>query len=103
VTRAEGNAGATPFVFTVTLSPPSDGNVTVFLHDPGRQRPCTRWTTAGPRDADLRQGEATKTITVMVVGDRVREPSEDFYVRLTGGRKLTTLSGRERGVILNDD
>jgi chitinase len=102
VTHAEGDAGTTPFVFTVTLTPPSDSDLAVgyttrdgSARAPGDYRAKTGTLT-------FLQGEAAKTITVPVLGDWLREASEDFFVRLSGGRRLIRLGGG-RGLILNDD
>jgi chitinase len=48
-------------------------------------------------------GETSKTITVLVYGDTIKEKSETFYVNLNNfwGATLGTKSGL--GTILNDD
>ena len=49
-------------------------------------------------------GETTKTITIVVNGDRARESNETFFVDLFGpsGNALIGVS-RGTGTILNDD
>jgi chitinase len=48
-------------------------------------------------------GETSKTITVLVVGDRIREAAEVFYLNLSAPSGATIAAGSGRGVILNDD
>ena len=107
--KVEGNAGATPFTFTVTRSGVTTGVNTVV------------WGVAGvlpsfPNGTDFSggvvpggtltfaAGETLKTITVNVQGDTVAEPNEAFRVVLgapTGGAVITTASAN--ATIVNDD
>ena len=48
-------------------------------------------------------GESTKTITVLVKGDKTKEPDETFYVNLSGAVGATIADGTGVGTILNDD
>jgi hypothetical protein len=104
VALAEGNLGQTAFVFTVTLSQASSGQVSV------RYATANGSATAGDGDfvgksgtLTFAPGETTKTITVLVNGDKKREPSEQFYVNLSQARNATIADARGIGTILNDD
>jgi hypothetical protein len=105
VTKAEGNAGNTPFTFRVSLSraaaqlirvsyATADGTATVAGND---YDPATGTLTFLP-------GQTSKLITVKVDGDGVVEPNETFTVNL-GPVVGPAVIGRGRGVgtILNDD
>jgi hypothetical protein len=48
-------------------------------------------------------GETTKTITVAVTGDKLKESNETFFVNLSGAVGGEILDGQGVGTILNDD
>jgi chitinase len=48
-------------------------------------------------------GETTKTITVLVYGDRLGEPNETFVVNLSGPTNATIADGQGVGTILDDE
>ncbi len=110
VTLAEGDSGTTAFTFTVTRSGGDDGAVgaTWTLNAPGGAGNAdaadfdgAQLTTGTVAFAD---GELSKTITILVQGDRVVETDENFTVTLsapTGGASLGDSSGA--GLITNDD
>jgi hypothetical protein len=106
VTLAEGNAGTTAFVFTVTLSfDPSDpvrvivntadGTATVADHD--YQAIANLVLTFNPG------GPLSQTVTVLAGGDTMVEPDETFLVNLSSPVGATILSGQGMGTMLNDD
>jgi large repetitive protein len=45
----------------------------------------------------------TKTISVLIYGDRLREPDETFQVRLSNAINAAIVSGVGTGTIRNDD
>jgi chitinase len=101
---AEGHSGRTAFVFTVSLSEASSKEVTVNY--------ATANGSAGAGDGDFvgksgslkfKPGETTKTITVLVNGDRRWELDEQFFVDLSGARNATLADAQGIGTILNDD
>jgi outer membrane protein assembly factor BamB len=109
VTQAEGNggSGATPFLFTVSLSNPS--SVTVGV---------TAGTTNGTAIAGVlgtgdfigatssvtfAPGVVSQSFTVQVHGDTIVEPDELFYLDLTSPTNATILKSRGVGTILDDD
>lgn len=103
VAKKEGNGGTTLFAFTVTLSAASDVSVTVnFATADG--------TAAAGEDYDaafgtltFAPGETSKTITVVVRGDKKREADETFSVNLSGAVGALTVDGLGLGTILDDD
>src|SRR5205823_2075147 len=83
VTWTEGNSGTTSYTFMVTLSAASGQAVTVQY--------ATADNTATLADADYQAasgtlsfspGQTSKTITVLVNGDRLVESDESFFVNL---------------------
>jgi chitinase len=101
----EGNGGRRLIAFTLSLSTATTETVTV------------RWSTANGtatagRDylaisgvATFRPGQRTATANVWVLGDRVKEGNETFFVKLSSPSKAT-LSPTARtatGMIFNDD
>lgn len=105
VADAEGDAGTTPFAFTVTLSAASatpvtvdfdsaDGSATTADND---YLPTSGVLTFAP------SGPLTQQIVVDVVGDTTVEPDETFTVTLSNPVGATILTGVGTGTILNDD
>jgi Ca2+-binding RTX toxin-like protein len=107
--KAEGASGGTAFTFTVTRI----GDLA--------QAQSVGWSVAGEGSdpaiaddfagaafpggvVDFQPGEASRTLTVQVAGDRSGEFDEGFVVTLaspTGGASIAI--GTARGTILNDD
>jgi hypothetical protein len=106
VSQAEGNAGTTSYVFTVTLSPAAAWTVTV--------QAATADGTATTADGDyaaktqtltFATGVTTQTFTVTVAGDTKYEPTETFPVTLSANSAGTAIGGggTATGTITNDD
>ena len=106
VTQAEGNAGTTSYVFTVTLSPAAASTATV--------QAATSNGTATTGDGDyvantqtltFNAGVTTQTFTVTGNGDTKFEPNEDFTVTLSANSGGTAIGGggTATGTITNDD
>jgi len=108
VSAVEGNAGTTPFTFTVTRSGRSDNANTV------------NWSVVGtgttPADAadfaggtlpsgslSFQAGETSKILTLLVNGDQTVEPEERFTVMLADTAGWAIQTGAAIGVIRNDD
>jgi len=108
VTQAEGNSGVTAFNYTVTRTGDTSGASTVS------------WAVAGsganPANAadfqggvlpsgslSFTAGQASKTITVNVVGDATVEPNEGFTLTLSGASGATLGTATASGSITNDD
>jgi autotransporter-associated beta strand protein len=104
VTRAEGNSGTTDFEFVVTLSHPSNQEVTVAY--------TTQDGTATVDDNDYQfttgtltfePGQMQKTIVVPVNGDLKVEDDETFSVILSNPTGATITQDTAAGTITNND
>lgn len=106
VANAEGNAGATPFTFTVSLSAPSSQTVTVnYTTADGGATVADGDYVAASGQLIFAAGETSKTIPVDVNGDTTFEPDETFTVALSGPTEATIspTQGLATGTIQNDD
>ncbi len=104
VAANEGNAGTTPFVFTLTRT----GNPTAFSSvvayatangtatAPGDYAAATGTVTFAP-------GETAKTVTVNVVGDTVEEPNETFTMTITSVTNGVVGTATGTATIINDE
>jgi probable HAF family extracellular repeat protein len=102
VSKNEGHNGTTQFVFTVTQSPASDTDVSVSYAT------ATGWSTQDDFTATsgtlaFIPGQTSKTLTVLVKGDKVREFEETFYVNLSNAVGAFIAVGQGTGTIRNDD
>jgi CSLREA domain-containing protein len=105
VSANEGNAGITPFTFTVTLSQPATGTETVnYITSNGTATAPTDYTPVVAGVVNFAAGATTATITINVVGDTTFETDETFTVTLTGGTGISIgAPAIGTGTILNDD
>lgn len=103
VSKLEGNAGLTPFTFTVSLNIPACGVPVVVNY--------TTSLTGTANGADLQAaagqvtfnaGEQSKPVVINVVGDTTVEPDETFFVNITS-TDAGVADGQGKGTILNDD
>jgi Ca2+-binding RTX toxin-like protein len=99
----EGNAGLTPFTFTVSLSTFSFQTITVqyATADGSATAPSDYTATSGT--LSFNPGETSKTVTVPVHGDTVIEPDETFTVNLSSPTNAVLLDAQGEGTIRNDD
>jgi len=111
VSLQEGEAGITPFTFTVRLDGEVDAGVQVaFATADGTAEDENGdddyQSTSGTLTFSGHSGEE-QTITVSVNADIVVEPVEDFFVNLTGiaagGRSVAFADNQGRGDILPDE
>ena len=107
ITDVSGNEGnknsTTNFTFTVRLSQPTTATVSVGFTSAngtaiaGVDYDATSGTLVfGP-------GETSKTVAVVVRGDRTREADETFSVNLSGAAGGTIADAQGAGTIRNDD
>jgi parallel beta-helix repeat protein len=103
VTLAEGNAGTTAFSFSVTLSAPPSGTVSVdyATADGSATAPGDYQTASGT--LSFAAGSTSASVTVNVVADLVPEPDETFTLNLSNPMGVTIADGQGLGTILNDD
>lgn len=94
-------------VFSITLSAPSGQSVTVkFATANGTSSPATAGTdyTAVPLTTlTFLPGQTSKTVSIQVKGEMVKEANETFFVNLSGGVNATISDAQAVGTILNDD
>jgi hypothetical protein len=105
VSQAEGNAGATAFTFTVTLSNAIANNVDIsYVTAPGTATSGSDYQAASGA-LTIPTGQTAKTITVQVNGDATPEPDETFTVNLSfpGPVNATFTKAQGIGTINNDD
>lgn len=106
VTKKEGNSNSTTaFTFTVTLSAAYDVPVTInFATANGTAKTSDNDYVANSGTITFAPGETTKTITVLVKGDRKKEANENFFVDLSDLSGYSVfLDSRGTGTIQNDD
>ena len=99
----EGNSGLKGLVFTVRLGQASTRTVTVRYGTGDGSAVAGSDYVARSGTLTFSPGERSKTITVQVRGDRVREPSEGFFVFLSGATNARLVDPNASGGILNDD
>jgi len=104
VAAAEGNAGPTPFTFTVSLSNPSFQAISVdyATHDSTATIAGGDYIAASGT-VTIPAGALTAPLTVTVNGDVATEPDEIFLVNLSNPVNATIADGQGRGTIVNDD
>jgi hypothetical protein len=103
VTHSEGNTGQTPFAFAVTLSSAYDAPVTVDWATTAGSATAGSDYQAGSGTLTFAPGETTKTITILVNGDRLPEPNETFYVNLSAPTNAGIAAGQGVGSIADDE
>lgn len=111
VTRAEGNAGSTAFVFTVNRGGPTDGTSGVGWAVQGLGGPSVADGADFPGGTlpygslAFAPGETSKTITVNVAGDTTVEPTETFRIVMhdANGASIPAAGADAFGTITNDD
>lgn len=104
ITKAEGNSGVTPFVFTATLTPASTGTVTVNYATANGTAVAPSDYAAASGTLTFSPGQTSKPVTINVVGNTVVELNETFLVNLnTVTGPATLFDGQGVGTITNDD
>lgn len=103
VTVLEGNTGTTSVVFAVSLSAASDQPVTVNYATADGTATAGSDYVAAAGTLTIPAGQMTGTITVLVNGDRLGEPSETFGVNLSSPTNATVSDGQGVGTILDDE
>jgi len=103
VSKAEGNSGTTAFTFTVTRSGNLVDEVSANYATANGTATAGSDYTATSGTLSFAPGEVTKTITVLVNGDKLKEANETFYVNLSGAVGASIADGTGIGTIRNDD
>jgi Calx-beta domain/Beta-propeller repeat len=103
VSFSEGNSGPTTATFTVTRSGDTAQEVTVaYATADGSATAGSDYQTASGT-LTFAPGETSKTISVLVNGDRVPELNETFVVNLGGATNANITHGQGVGTIMDDE
>jgi hypothetical protein len=102
-TVIEGNAGTRAATFTVALSVAYSEVVTIAYATADSSAAAGSDYRAATGTLTFAPGETTKTITVLVNGDRLGEPNETFVVNLTSPTNATIDDSQGVGTILDDE
>lgn len=102
---SEGDAGTTPFEFSVTLSNPSSLEITVPFNTADGSAVDASDYAATSGTLTFAPGTTTQLVTVLVNGDTTVEPNEAFSVQLgtPTNATLDAAPGQGAGSIINDD
>ena len=104
VVKAEGNAGTTSFVFTVSLSNATDQPVIVdYSTADGSATLMNSDYQSTTGQVTIPAKSLSATLTLLVNGDTNVEPDEDFFVNLTQANGATIADNQGKGTIQNDD
>ncbi len=103
VALTEGNDDTRTATFTVTLSAASSQSVTVNYTTADGTATAGSDYQAMANTLTFSPGETSKTITVVVNGDRLGEPNETFVVSLSGVTNATIADGQGVGTIFDDE
>jgi hypothetical protein len=103
VTITEGNSGTRNVVFTVSLSAASTEMVSVNFATANGSATAGSDYQANFDTLTFAPGETSRTITVLVNGDRLGEANETFFVNLSGATNATIADGQGTGTIFDDE
>jgi len=103
VSRAEGNTGTTAFTFTVSLDKTYTKEVTVNCATAEGFAKNTEDFTALNQTLSFAAGETSKTFTVNVATDDIKEGNDDFTVNLSSATNANVSKATGKGTIENDD
>ena len=103
VRKPEGSSGTTSFVFTVSLTAPPVSPVSVQYKTVSLGATAGRDYTPVSGLLTFAPGQASRTITVPVAGDRLEEMDEFFEVVLSSPIGLILNRTEALGTIVNDD
>lgn len=105
VTVTEGNTGTVAANFTVTLSGASTEAITIAYATGNGTGTATADSdfTSTSGTVTFAPGETSKTVTALVIGDRLAEPNETFVVNLSNPTNATIVDGQGMGTILDDE
>jgi len=102
VSLSEGNSGTKNFVFTVTRTGDTTGVSSVNFATSNVSAKSADYTSK-IGTVSFAAGETTKSLSISVIGDTVREKNETFNVNLSNPIGCTISDSLGIGTILNDD
>jgi len=103
VTITERNTGTVAASFIVTLTAASTETVTVAYATGDGTATAASDYSATSGILTFAPGEISKPISVLVIGDRLAEPTEAFVVNLSSPTNATIADGQGVGTILDDE
>jgi hypothetical protein len=103
VTVTEGDTGSVNAVFTLSLSAASGRTVSVNYATANGTAIAGSDYTGGAGTATFAPGETSHARTVAVLGDLIDEPTQTFFVNLSGPVNATLADGQAVGTILDND
>lgn len=103
ISAAEGNSGTTAFAFTVALSAASDLTATVNYSTGDGTALAGSDYAAASGTVTFAPGQTAQSVTILVNGDTLYEPIEQFAVNLSGSTNATIADAQGIGTIINDD
>jgi uncharacterized repeat protein (TIGR01451 family) len=103
VIKAEGSGGTTPFNLEVTLTAPSENQVTVSFATVEDTATQISDFTAATDAVSFAPLETSKTVTIQVQGDTNIENDERFFVDLSAPTNATLGKARGIATIVDDD
>jgi hypothetical protein len=103
VSRTEGNAKTTLFTFTVSLSAAAGEAVTLNYATANGTAIAGSDYQAKTGSLTFAPGETAKTVTVAVLGEKLKEANETFFVNLSGAVGADIVDSQGLGTILDDD
>src|SRR5205814_1060097 len=103
VSVAEGNSGTTSAVFTVSLAGATALPVTFNYGTANGTGIAGTDYQAANGTLTFNPGDTTKTITVLVVGNTIKQPARTFLVNLSSPTQATIGKGQGTGTIKDDD
>lgn len=102
-TVTEGYTGTRPVTFTVMLSAASTKTVTVAYATSNGNAVAGSDYQATNGTLTFAPGETSKTITVQIIGDRLGESFENFFVNLSSPTNAVISGSEGIGTIIDDD
>jgi hypothetical protein len=103
VSVTEGNSGTLNAGFTVSLSAPAPGAVSVAWATADGTAIAGSDYVAASGTVNFTAGQSSQPVTVQVIGDTVVESNETFSVNLSNPSGATIADGQGIGTILNND
>jgi len=103
VTVTEGTGLTVNAIFTVTLSAASNLSVSFTYATANGTALSSRDYTTSSRTLTFAPGETTKTFSVSILGDSVRESSESLFVNLTNAVNALFTDSQGLATILDND
>jgi septal ring-binding cell division protein DamX len=104
VSTVEGNSGTRLATFSLRLDRPFGKTVSVkYRTANGTATAGTDYTAKALTTVSFTPGQTTKTVTVTIRGDLVKEPNETYTLQLSAPVNVTLTATQVTGTITNDD